>query len=524
VTVAAQTPNQALRLTRTVCKLSRIRAGSADAAGPLERLENLPETNMPNPLPLYALTACLLAAPAASPEPARRPPNVIIIFIDDLGYADIGPFGAKGYSTPNLDRMAAEGIKFTHFYAAQAVCSASRAALMTGCYPNRVGIPGALGPKSKIGISDKEMTIAELCKQKGYATGIFGKWHLGDAPQFLPTRHGFDEWFGLPYSNDMWPRHPEMPKSFPPLPLFENEKVLDADVDDAAQDMLTTWYTERAVRFIERNRERPFLLYLPHTMVHVPLHVSDRFRGKTKRGLFGDAVEELDWSVGEVLAAIRRNGLDEDTLVIFSSDNGPWLSYGDHAGSAGPLREGKGTSWDGGVREPTLMRWPGRIPPGKSCDAPLMTIDVFPTVARLIGAKLPDHAIDGLDISDQMFGRSAESPHKALFFWYNANDLEAMRSGKWKLEFARSYRSLDGRPGGTGGTPAKYSRLRIAKPQLYDLEADPGQTRDVSDANPDVMKTLLALAEEARSDLGDDLSGRKGTGRREPGRVPSGAK
>jgi arylsulfatase len=340
---------------------------------------------------------CVVTGFAYADAPPHTP-NIVIIYIDDMGYADIGPFGAKGYATPHLDRMAAEGMKFTSFYSAHAVCSASRAALMTGCYANRVGIAGALGPRSNVGISDREMTIAQLCRQKNYATAIFGKWHLGDAPQFLPTRHGFDEYYGLPYSNDMWPHHPTA--KFPPLPLIEQEKVINPDVDDVAQNQLTTQYTERAVRFIERHKDRPFFLYVPHTMVHVPLHVSDKFRGKTQRGLFGDVVEEVDWSVGQILGALKKSGLDGDTLVMFCSDNGPWLSYGDHAGSAYPLREGKGTSWDGGVREPTLMRWPGHIPAGKVCDAPLMTIDMLPTIARLIGGRLPDHKIDGLDISD----------------------------------------------------------------------------------------------------------------------------
>jgi arylsulfatase A len=287
-------------------------------------------------------------APSTTARECARQPNIVIIYIDDMGYADIGPFGATGYSTPHLDRMAAEGTKFTSFYSAQAVCSASRAALMTGCYANRVGIPGALGPKAKIGISDQEMTLAQLCQQKNYTTAIYGKWHLGDAPQFLPTRHGFDEYFGLPYSNDMWPLHPTA--KFPPLPLIEQEKVINPDVDDAAQNQLTTQYTEHAVSFIERNKNRPFFLYVPHTMVHVPLHVSDKFRGKTVRGLFGDCVEEVDWSVGQILGALKKNGVDDNTLVVFSSDNGPWLAYGDHAREE--LGDGLTGAKGSGRREP----------------------------------------------------------------------------------------------------------------------------------------------------------------------------
>jgi arylsulfatase A len=465
------------------------------------------------PLAVLVFTIGVTAAPP-------RTPNIVIIYIDDMGYADIGPFGAKGYATPHLDKMAAEGMKFTSFYSAQAVCSASRAALMTGCYSNRVGIPGALGPHSRIGISDKEVTIAQLCKQKDYATAIFGKWHLGDSPRFLPTRHGFDEYFGLPYSNDMWPRNPSNP-NWPPLPLIDREKVIDKDVDEAAQNQLTTQYTQRAVSFIERHKDRPFFLYVPHTMVHVPLHVSDKFRGKTKRGLFGDCVEEIDWSVGQILAAIKKAGLDNDTLVFFCSDNGPWLCFGDHAGSAYPLREGKLTSWDGGVREPTLMRWPGHIPPGVVCDVPLMTIDMFPTIARLIGGKLPEHKIDGRDITDLITGKTKQSPHEVLYFYFGQNNLEALRAGKWKLELPRRYVSLNGRSGGHGGLPAKYDSLKIESPELYDLDSDPGQKRNVAREYPDVLARMLAYAEQAREELGDGLTHRQGTGRREPGRLPA---
>ena len=304
-----------------------------------------------NAIRLKVLLLALLAAwlvtgrqLAAAAAPSR--PNIVIIYADDLGYGDLGCYGAKAHTTPNLDRMAAEGIRFTDFYVAQAVCSASRTALLTGCYPNRVGILGALGPQTRFGIADSEQTIASVLKPQGYATAIYGKWHLGHYPKFLPTRHGFDEYFGLPYSNDMWPNHPTV-KNFPPLPLIENEQTTETNPD---QSQLTTWYTEHAVKFIERNKERPFFLYVPHNMPHVPLFVSDKFRGKASDGLYGDVIEEIDWSVGQILAAIGANGLEDRTLVMFASDNGPWLSYGNHGGSAGQLREGKGTSFEGGVR------------------------------------------------------------------------------------------------------------------------------------------------------------------------------
>jgi arylsulfatase A len=434
-----------------------------------------------------------------------------------MGYADIGPFGAKGYRTPNLDRMAREGTRFTSFYAAQAVCSASRAALLTGAYPNRIGIHGALGPNARIGISDDETTIAELLKTKGYATAIFGKWHLGDRPQFLPTRHGFDEFFGLPYSNDMWPNHPEAkPGTYPPLPLIEHDTVVQVMPD---QSQLTRQYTERAVGFIERNAGRPFFLFLPHTMVHVPLFAGAKFQRSSKAGAFGDVVQELDWSTGEILDALKRKGLDRNTLVVFTSDNGPWLSYGDHAGSAGPLREGKGTAWEGGVRVPFIARWPGTIAAGHTTSEPAMTIDVLPTIAGLVGATLPRHTIDGLDIWPLLKGdANARSPHEAFYFYYNTNELQAVRSGRWKLILPHSYRTLGDQPQARDGVPIKY-RTATAGLELYDLERDPGERADIAAGNSEVVQRLLALAEKARADMGDALTKRVGAGVREPGRV-----
>jgi len=444
-----------------------------------------------------------------------RPPNFVIIFIDDMGYADIGPFGAKDYETPNLNRMAAEGVRFTDFYAAASSCTPSRAGLMTGCYPQRVGLPHVIGPNATIGISDQEQTIAEVLKPFGYATACFGKWHLGHHPQFLPTRHGFDEYFGLPYSNDMWPKHPENPRAYPDLPLVEGERVVDHNPD---QTQLTTWYTERAVAFIERNKSRPFFLYLPHSMVHVPLHVSDKFKGKSKRGLFGDVVMEVDWSVGQILSTLKRLGIDKDTMVVFCSDNGPWLSYGDHAGSAGPLREGKGTTFDGGQREPTLMWWPGTIPAGRICREPASTMDMLPTIAGLARARLPEHKIDGRDIWPLIAGRDgAASPHEALFY-YQGWTLEAVRSGRWKLHFPHGYRTLAGRPGGTGGIPAKYETARTDV-ALYDLENDVGEQHNVADQHPDVVERMQRLGEAMREDLGDEARKLDGKGRRGPGRI-----
>ena len=326
----------------------------------------------------------------------KRLPNFVVIFIDDLGYADVGCFGAKGFETPNLDRMAKEGMRFTSFYVSQAVCSASRASLITGCYPNRVSIFGALNPLAEHGLNQDEETIAEVLKKKGYACSIFGKWHLGHLREFLPLQHGFDEYLGIPYSNDMWPIGYDgkpAPKTqakgkYPFLPLIDgNEKVAELrTLDD--QNMLTSLYTERAVQFIKKNKDRPFFLYLPHTMAHVPLGVSEKFRGKSKQGMYGDVIMEIDWSVGEILKTLKRHNLDDNTLVVFTSDNGPWINFGNHAGSAGPLREGKGSSWEGGVRAPCIMRWAGYIPEDTVCDKMAATMDLLPTFAEIARTPL----------------------------------------------------------------------------------------------------------------------------------------
>ena len=470
------------------------------------------------------LIGLILAGTASVPAPraaAERLPNFVMIYIDDMGYADIGPFGAEGYATPNLDRMAAEGRIFTDFYVTQAVCSASRAGLMTGCYNVRVGILGALSHRANHGISAGEMTLAEVVKQRGYATACFGKWHLGHHPKFLPTNHGFDEYLGLPYSNDMWPFHPTAGNRFPDLPLIEGTRVVDPLVDGKDQEQLTTQYTERAVRFIEKNKGGPFFVYLPHSMVHVPLYVSDKFRGKSRRGLFGDVVMELDWSVGQILDTLRKHKLEENTLVIFTSDNGPWLSYGDHAGSAQPLREGKGTMFDGGCREPAVMWWPGTIPAGTVCKTPLMTIDILPTLAYLVDASLPDHAIDGKNIWPLISAKpGAESPQEAYFFYYGSQ-LQAVRMGQWKLHFPHKYRTMAGRPGGTGGTPEAYEQAQIGL-ALFDLENDIGETTDVAGEHPDVVAKIRKLADRMRSELGDSATKQKGSGVREPGRLEDG--
>jgi arylsulfatase len=489
----------------------------------------MPRIALPAPSPgrLIVSLAVLLAAASSFAASAARPPNVIVIFCDDLGYGDVGVFGAKGFKTPNLDGMARDGVKFTNFHVAQAVCSASRTALLTGCYPNRVGIHGALGPQSIHGIHADETTLAEVFKTRGYATGMAGKWHLGHLAPFQPVRHGFDEAFGLPYSNDMWPYHPEAkPGSYPKLPMFENGRVVDDEITPDKQRNLTTWYTERAVSFIERNKDRPFFFYLAHSMPHVPLFVSDKFKGKSERGLYGDVIMEIDWSVGEVLRTLEKHGLTRDTLVIFTSDNGPWLSYGDHAGSSGPHREGKGTAWEGGTRVPCLMRWPGQLPAGAVSDQYVMTIDLLPTLARRIGAEMPKLKIDGLDVWPILSGQSgARNPHEGYGNWYAQNELQAVVSGdgEWKLVLPHRYRTLGGRPGGRDGIPAKYENVNLERPALYNLRTDREETKDVAAAHPEVVARLQAFAEQCRVELGDTLTQRKGAGTREPGRVEGAA-
>ncbi len=475
---------------------------------------------------LLCLTAWTISTATTTATASDRPPNVVVIFMDDMGYEDIGPFGARGIDTPNLDAMAKNGRRFTDFVASSAVCSASRAALLTGCYHRRVGISGALGPHAKIGIHSDEVTLAELCKQRDYATAIFGKWHLGYQKKFLPLQHGFDEYFGLPYSNDMWPYHPNvlhLPmaqrlKRWPNLPLIEGNEIINPKVTPEDQTQLTTQYTEHAVDFIHRNKDNPFFLYVPHSMVHVPLYVSDKFKGKSSRGTFGDVVMEVDWSVGQINAALKEDGLDTNTLVIFTSDNGPWLSYGDHAGTTS-LREGKGTMFEGGYREPTIMQWTGKIPAGTTCDQLASTIDILPTVAALIGAELPAHRIDGKDIRPLMFDQpGAKSPHEAFYCYYGGGELQAIRNDRWKLHFPHSYRTLAGRPGGTGGIPVKYETAKIGR-ALYDLTNDVEETTNVIDEHPDVVAVLEKHAEAARADLGDRLTDRPGSGTRPAGRM-----
>lgn len=437
-----------------------------------------------------ALAGLALHPGVASPRETRNKPNFIVIFCDDLGYGDVGCFGSTKHHTPNLDRMAAEGRRFTSFYVTSGVCTPSRSSLMTGCYPRRVNMHQnetnlcVLFPVNQRGLHPDEITIAEVLKGQGYATACIGKWHLGDQPQFLPTRQGFDYYFGIPYSNDMGTNQGP---GRPPLPLLRNEKVIEAPAD---QNTLTRRYTDEVIAFMRDNRERPFFIYLPHTMPHNPVHASDEFRDTSDNGRYGDCVEEIDWSAGQILAALKALDLDEKTLVVFTSDNGAASRWG---GGNGPLRGHKGSTWEGGMREPCIMRWPGTIPAGTECDELACTMDLLPTFARLAGTSaLTDRIIDGRDIRPLMTGRTgAKSPHKA-FYYYQMDQLQAVRSGKWKLHL-----------------PLKPKKRNWGKPEpegpllLFDLEADIGEQDNIADRRPRVVERLLALAEEAREDLGD---------------------
>ncbi|MEX2639275.1 MAG: sulfatase [Balneolales bacterium] len=471
-----------------------------------------------------ALAACSLSR---SSEPRDGKPNVVVIFIDDMGYGDLESYGATGYETPELTKMAAEGMRFTHFYVPHAVCSASRAALLTGAYSNRVGVTGALSPWSMIALDPEEETIADVLKREGYKTGMMGKWHLGSEEPYLPLQQGFEEYIGIPYSNDMWPvDYDGTPITdstnsrirYPTLPLIEGNEQIQAIETLEDQSRLTTLFTERAIEFIRGNRDNPFFLYLAHPQPHVPLAVSDRFKGKSGEGLFGDVMMELDWSVGEILHTLDDLNLSEETLVIFTSDNGPWLNYGNHAGNTGGLREGKGGEWEGGVRVPAIMRWKGRISAGTVNSNLASSIDVLPTVAQLTGADLPRRKIDGVDISSLLFNEDNANPRDHLAYYYGRNELQAIRKGAWKLVLPHTYRSykhhLPGQDGWPGPTRNVESELA-----LYNLRSDPGETLDLQDGFPEIVKELEALGERYREDLGDELTGREGNGRRLPARV-----
>ena len=475
-------------------------------------------------LPTLAIRCCpLLALLLASAVPAEpqvsRPPNFIVLFADDQGWGDIGAQGHPDIRTPHIDRMAAQGVRLTSFYAAP-FCGPSRAALMTGSYPPRASLDFNHGPGAKTGIHPGEITVAEILQQRGYATRMIGKWHLGDAPDYLPHRHGFDSWFGIPYSNDMWRYHPVMPirepederaqsarqraaltgfagqgsyydveagQGFPqPLPLMRDDEVVATDPD---QRLLTTQYTQLALEFIEENRDTPFFLYLPYAMPHVPLFVSNERWGRSLRGRYGDVIEELDWSVGQILGRLEDLGLARDTLVVYTSDNGPWLQYGIDAGSAGPFKLGKATTWEGGMRVPGIFWMPGRLPAGRVSSAVAANMDLLPTFASLAGAELPtDRVLDGRDLWPLLSGDTEASPHEHFYFFAGrgrggVTRLEGIRRDRYKLRLSTN----------AGG--------ELVAGELYDLLADAGEKFDISSRQATLVADLLGTAKAFLAEL-----------------------
>ncbi len=432
------------------------------------------------------------------PRPAQDRPNIILINCDDLGYGDLGCYGSPVNRTPYLDRMAAEGLRFTDFYMASPVCSPSRGAMMTGCYPSRIGFDDfdgrwVLFPGQEVGLNPNETTIATLLKRQGYATQIVGKWHCGDQPAFLPTRHGFDHYYGIPFSNDMG-RQAGRRSNFPPLPLVRDEEVIEEQPDQAG---LTERYVEESVRFLREHRDEPFFLYLAHMYVHLPIYVQPRFERESSNGRYGAAVACVDWAAGVLFRELQRLGIDENTLVIFTSDNGSRVRG--EGGSNAPLRGTKGTTFDGGQRLPCIMRWPGQVPAGRVCPELAASIDLLPTLARLAGTEAPqDRIVDGCDLRPLLFGEpGAKSPRNSFFYFFRSQ-LDAVRTDRWKL-FVR--------------------RQDAEVKELYDLRADVGETTNLYDQHPEVVAELMALIESCRQDLGDSGTGVVGQNCRPIGRV-----
>jgi arylsulfatase A-like enzyme len=427
-----------------------------------------------------------------------KQPNFVIVFLDDSGWADFKPFSDPGYATPNVFHLAKEGCSFFNFYVPQAVCSASRASLLTGCYPGRTKVFGAHAPRER-GLDPKFATLGEVLKVKGYRTATFGKWHIGDQPDTRPPARGFDESCGLMYSNDMWKYHPENPKFWGqwPLQYWENGHITIDQVTAKEQKKLTTWYTEKAVDFINRNKEKPFFLYVPHSMPHVPIFCSDKFEGKSGSGLYGDVMMEIDWSVGEITKALKANGLDNNTVVMFTSDNGPWISYGNHAGKT-PYREAKATGFDGGVRSACIIKYPGKITPNTISKKIFCSIDILPTICHLAGAELPVNEIDGQNVWDIISNKpEVKNPHKYYAFSTGKN-FEGVISGdgNWKLHLPHSYRTLV--TAGKDGSAGKYKQNKIGL-SLFNMKNDPFEKENVIEKYPEMAAQLQRFAEQHRN-------------------------
>ncbi len=441
-----------------------------------------------------------LAVPGLLRGAASPPPNFVIIFLDDSGWADFRPFGKPSYATPNVEHLASEGCRFNNFYVPQAVCSASRSALLSGCYPGRTKVFGAHGPGAR-GLDPSFATMGQVLHAKGYRTAVFGKWHIGDQPDTRPPARGFDESCGLMYSNDMWEFHPQNPQAYSKFPLhfWENGKVKIERMTPELQPMLTTWYTEHAVDFIARNKSNPFLLYVPHSMPHVPIFRSEKFKGKSGAGVFGDVMMEIDWSVGEIMKALKAAGVEDNTMVIMTSDNGPWTSYGNHAGKT-PYREAKGTGFDGGTRSACIMRYPGKIKAGSTSTKTLCTVDLLPTLAGLAGASLPKNPIDGKNVWDLIAGKpGAANPHDYYPFCTGPR-FEGVISGDghWKLHVPHPYRALV--EAGNDGNPGTFRTVNIEL-SLFDMEKDPFETTNVIEKYPEVAARMQGYAEQHRKEF-----------------------
>ena len=440
-------------------------------------------------------------------------PNFVVVFFDDVGWGDFSCYGQTNYKTPNIDRLAAEGMRMTDFHSVSPVCSPSRAGLLTGCLPTRVGIPRVLFPPSKTGLNPNEETIPELLKQRGYKTAIFGKWHLG-LKNLMPPTHGFDEYYGIPYSNDMWPFYST---NQPPLHWFDGYEQLDEIKDLNDQGLMTGKITEKAVDFINRNRKNPFFLYVPHPMTHIPLAASPKFEGSTGAGLYADVMAEVDWSVGEIAKALEKNGIDKNTVFIVTSDNGPWLVYGNHAGVSGGFREGKITTFEGGMRVPMIVRWPGHIPAGTVNDTFSTMMDILPTFANLADAPSPKLKIDGHDVWPVWSGQTTATPYRSFPYYAGNGGLHAVRGGRWKLVLPHNYhkpnepRGMDGKNGGAKNVPIELS--------LFDLQADPYETKNLVDQHPELVEKLQKVANGYRQQLGDTITKTKGSEVRPPGQV-----
>ncbi len=451
----------------------------------------------------FSLPNFVFVANANTKQPIQTQdsnPNIILILCDDLGYADIEPFGSKGIKTPNLNQLATEGLTLTNFYAGSSVSSPSRAALLTGCYPNRIGIPNVLAPHGlswskdlwRIGLNPDEQTLPELLKTQGYASAIFGKWHLGHLPQHLPSQHGFDEFWGIPYSNDMIP---DTDPNYPPLSIIHNDSI---EFQNPDQTKFTQQFTDKTLQYIDKHSDKPFFIFLTHPMPHVPIYASKKFTNSSQKGLYGDVIQEIDASVGQILAKLKEKNIRENTIVIFTSDNGPWLAFGNHAGSALPLREGKNTCMEGGYRVPFIISWPKKIPQNTKNEAMVSAMDLLPTLTQWTNAPLPTRKIDGVALNSFFEGKTKHSARKTLLY-YSGTEVEAIRSGKWKLHVPHNYQKAGARVG-NDGKRGVYEQGNVGL-ELYDMSKDDAEMNNVAIHHPSMLKKLKKKLKKMDAEL-----------------------